>query len=167
MPRTLVLTRHAKSDWGGAGLADHDRPLNPRGRAAAPRIGDWIAERARPEAALVSTARRAVETWEGLATALAPAPAVDFVPSLYHAAPETMLEVLRGASGNVVLMVGHNPGIASFAGWLLARPPEDAEFARYPTAATTIARFDIAEWTELRPGTGTLVDFTVPRRLAP
>ena len=33
---TLVLVRHAKSDWGDPGLDDHDRPLNSRSLRDAP-----------------------------------------------------------------------------------------------------------------------------------
>ena len=39
MTRTLILIRHAKSDWDDPRLTDHQRALNPRGRRAAPRIG--------------------------------------------------------------------------------------------------------------------------------
>ena len=34
----LQLLRHAKSSWDSPGLTDHQRPLNARGRKAAPRI---------------------------------------------------------------------------------------------------------------------------------
>ena len=34
MRRTLVLVRHAKSAWDEPSLADHDRPLAPRGEQA-------------------------------------------------------------------------------------------------------------------------------------
>lgn len=30
--KTLILVRHAKSDWGNPGLDDFDRPLNERGK---------------------------------------------------------------------------------------------------------------------------------------
>ena len=33
---TLVLVRHAKSDWGSPSLDDNDRPLNARGMRDAP-----------------------------------------------------------------------------------------------------------------------------------
>jgi phosphohistidine phosphatase len=33
--KTLIIMRHAKSDWGDPQLTDLDRPLNARGRAAA------------------------------------------------------------------------------------------------------------------------------------
>ncbi|MEE3099475.1 MAG: histidine phosphatase family protein, partial [Pseudomonadota bacterium] len=63
----LVLMRHAKSDWGDPGLGDHDRPLNDRGRRAAPRMGAWLAAQgAFPDAALLSSARRVQETWAGV-----------------------------------------------------------------------------------------------------
>ena len=37
-PRTLLIVRHAKSDWE-AGAPDHERPLNARGRREAPELG--------------------------------------------------------------------------------------------------------------------------------
>ena len=43
--RRLMLLRHAKSDWA-ARPRDHDRPLNPRGREAAPKMGAYMARHA-------------------------------------------------------------------------------------------------------------------------
>ncbi|MCH5374620.1 MAG: histidine phosphatase family protein, partial [Planctomycetes bacterium] len=37
--KTLLILRHAKSSWGDPSLADHDRPLNARGKRDAPRMG--------------------------------------------------------------------------------------------------------------------------------
>ena len=42
--RILYLLRHAKSSWNDASLRDFDRPLKKRGREAAKRIGQRIAE---------------------------------------------------------------------------------------------------------------------------
>ncbi|MBL4558811.1 MAG: histidine phosphatase family protein [Rhodobacteraceae bacterium] len=62
--------RHAKSDWGDPTRADHDRPLNRRGRRAAPLIGRWLAAQgAIPDAVLTSSARRTRETWDRMAPA--------------------------------------------------------------------------------------------------
>ena len=30
--KTLILVRHAKSDWGSGSTTDFDRPLNARGK---------------------------------------------------------------------------------------------------------------------------------------
>ena len=42
--KTLLLARHAKSDWGMPGLSDHDRPLNGRGRRDAPAMARRLAD---------------------------------------------------------------------------------------------------------------------------
>ena len=67
----LLLLRHAKSAYP-AGVDDHDRPLAARGRAAAPVIGRYMADQGLvPDLAVVSTARRAQQTWALAAEALA------------------------------------------------------------------------------------------------
>lgn len=61
--QTVVL-RHAKSAWP-TGVADHERPLAPRGRRDAPAAGRALAESdCLPDLALCSTAVRARQTWE-------------------------------------------------------------------------------------------------------
>ncbi|GGL51125.1 SixA phosphatase family protein [Wenxinia marina] len=165
MSLRLVLIRHAKSAWGQRGLADRDRPLDDRGRRAAPRIGGWIAGRAAPDEALVSDALRTRQTWELIAAKM-PAPAKAWLlPDLYLAEADEMLRVLHGASGRVVAMVGHNDGIAQFAAALAAAPPDHRRFADYPTGATTILDFDASRWGDVGYGAGTVTDFVVPRDL--
>lgn len=162
--RRLILTRHAKSSWDDPAMRDHDRPLNLRGRRAALELGEWLHSRGyEPDEVLCSTAERTRETWARAAAApLEVTPRVTYVEALYHAAPGTMLEVLRGAGGDCVMMIGHNPGIAEFAALLPARPPAHPDFRRYPTAATLVVDFQIADWREARPGTGSVLDFFVP-----
>lgn len=40
--KTLMLLRHAKSSWKDDSVTDHDRPLNKRGRKAAPLVGHLL-----------------------------------------------------------------------------------------------------------------------------
>lgn len=160
--KQLVLIRHAKSDWG-FDRVDHDRPLNKRGRRAAAAVGAWLRQHAYlPKEVLCSTAARTRETLDLLDI---PAAQARFETALYHAAPDTMLGVLRTATGDSVLMLAHNPGIAAFAAALLTDPPDHPRFDAYPTCATLVARFDIEDWTELAPGTGKAKAFIVPRDL--
>ncbi|MGR3701940.1 MAG: SixA phosphatase family protein [Paracoccaceae bacterium] len=162
MTRTLILMRHAKSDWGHAGLADHDRPLNDRGASDAPRMGNWLrAQGFLPDEVLCSTATRTRQTLEGLSLA---AP-TRFLLALYHADPDTMMAALQTATGPSVLMVGHNPGIAAFATDLLAEAPDHPRFDDYPTSATLVARFDVEDWAALRWGTGKAAAFAIPADL--
>jgi phosphohistidine phosphatase len=163
---TLILTRHAKSDWGTPGLPDFDRPLNDRGRRAADALGRWLAEQGhRPQEVILSGARRTVETWDGIVRALDPATAARAERRLYDAAPDRMLEVLREAGATPVMMIGHNPGIAEFANRLAIAPPADPRFEDYPTGATTVIRFLRDSWSDVGWEEGEVVDFVTPRQL--
>lgn len=161
--RRLILVRHAKSDWDNRDLADHDRPLNQRGRRAARLLGDWLAGRGyEPEQVLCSTSLRTCQTWEGVAAAaLETRPDLVLVPQLYNADCATLMQILRQANQQTVMMIAHNPGIGQFAATLPSRPPLDDIFRKYPTAATLVVDFQIEDWSELKPGTGSLRDFTV------
>jgi phosphohistidine phosphatase len=162
MTRTLILMRHAKSDWGSPGLPDHERQLNPRGAGDAPIMGAWLRTNGYiPDEALCSTATRTRQTLAGLGFSMP----TQFLPSLYHADPDDMLEALQGASGRCVLMVGHNPGIADFAADLVQKAPDHARFADYPTSATLVAAFDIPDWSVLRYGSGQALAFAIPADL--
>lgn len=165
--KRLILTRHAKSSWDDPLTPDHDRPLNDRGKAAAADLGQWLASRDYiPGEVLCSDALRTRKTFSGIAPALPGTPVLELKPALYHAGPDVMMAVLRHAKDDVVMMIGHNPGIAEFAGRLVAHPPASAEFARYPTGATLVADFDVDDWGQVAFGTGVTVDFIVPREMA-
>jgi phosphohistidine phosphatase len=167
MTKRLILTRHAKSSWDDPMMSDHDRPLNARGRGAAADLGGWLASRGYlPDEVLSSDAVRTRETWEGIAPAIPAPPQLTLKPTLYHAGPDVMLAVLRHATGETVMMIGHNPGIAEFAARLLARPPVAPDFHRYPTGATLVATFEVDSWADIGFGMGTMRDFIVPRELA-
>ncbi|MGQ3488572.1 SixA phosphatase family protein [Roseovarius pacificus] len=162
MTLRLILMRHAKSSWDEPALPDHARPLNGRGRRSASALGDCLrAQGVLPDQILSSSSERTRETCTRLGL---DAPA-HFTDTLYHAGPATMLRVLRGASGQTVLMLGHNPGIADFAHTLVATPPPHPGFETYPTCTTLVADFPVTDWADLAPGTGQTVDFIVPRDL--
>ena len=164
--KRLILTRHAKSSWDDPLMADHDRPLNERGKMAAADLGDWLASRGYvPDEVFCSDALRTRKTWSGLAPALPGTPILTLKPALYHAGADVMLAVLRHATTPTVMMIGHNPGIADFAARLVARAPMNPEFSRYPTGATLVADFEIADWANLDWHMGAVVDFVVPREL--
>lgn len=164
--KRLILTRHAKSAWDDPLTPDHDRPLNERGKNAAADLGAWLASRDyAPAQVLCSDAVRTRATFSGIAPALPGTPILDLKPALYHAGPDVMLAVLRHASADCVMMIGHNPGIAEFAERLVAKTPMNPEFARYPTGATLVVDFSTPTWEAVEWGMGTVVDFVVPREI--
>lgn len=166
MSLTLILIRHAKSDWDDPLLDDFDRPLNARGRRSARTVGRWLAARGHvPDACLLSGALRTVETWELLSAAFPAPPQARRDRRLYHAPREVILEVLRGAEGTTLALVGHNPGFADFAAAIVSEAPAHPRFADYPTCATTVMRFETDSWDGIGWGRAEVLDFTVPRDL--
>jgi phosphohistidine phosphatase len=90
---------------------------------------------------------------------------LDLKPALYHAGPDVMLAVLRHATADTVMMIGHNPGIAEFAHRLVSKTPVSPEFRKYPTGATLVVDFAEERWSEVSFGQGVTVDFIVPREI--
>ena len=162
MTLTLMLMRHAKSAWDDPTLGDHDRPLNERGQASARAMGDWLRTHGHvPDAVVSSSSARTGQTAAGLGFDVP----TSYTRTLYHAGPEVMMDVLRDQTAPCVLMLGHNPGIADFAGRLVARPALHPRFADYPTGATAVITFDCAGWNDIGWRSGQPIDFAIPREV--
>ena len=96
MPKTVLLLRHAKSSRENPETADFDRPVTRRGRRDAPRMGKWMHEAGlKPDLVLCSDARRARETWTGLAETLGSAAPVLFERGLYMVSAKALRNRLR------------------------------------------------------------------------
>lgn len=111
--RTLVLLRHAKSDWSGDD-PDMARPLAARGRRQAPDAGRWLDDHVHDiDLVLVSPAQRARSTWDLASAELGAPPQSRLDDRLYGASADELLAVVRGLSDEVgtVVLVGHNPGL--------------------------------------------------------
>ena len=162
--KRLILMRHAKSDWSSGATSDHERPLNDRGRRGACVLGDWLrAEGLMPDQVLCSSAERTGETY--LRLKLPQGISVSFTRDLYLATYDGIMKVLRTASGNTVLMLGHNPGISIMAEKILSERVDHPKFDQYPTGATLVADFDISTWWDADWEKANARHFTVPRDL--
>jgi phosphohistidine phosphatase len=121
MVRHLLVMRHAKSSWKSDAPSDHARPLNKRGRAAAPLMAAKLRELGLcPAAVFASDAQRARETWARCATELPPPAHLIFTSQLYFARFAGVLDELATAPDDlgVLLAIGHNPGWERLVGWL-------------------------------------------------
>jgi len=166
MTLRLILTRHAKSSWDDPMLDDHDRALNTRGNGAAKAIGQWISQNGYcPDAVYSSTSRRTSQTWAHIANHCPQTEEVQFTSALYLASPDRMLTILQGSRRNSVMLLGHNPGTGMLASALVKNPPSHPKFDQYPSAATTVIRFDVESWADVTPRSGQLEAFVVPRDL--
>ncbi|BDZ55167.1 SixA phosphatase family protein [Agromyces marinus] len=146
--KTLVLVRHAKSDWGDPGLADHDRPLNDRGRRDAPAMAERLGRLGTVPGLIVSsTALRARTTAEAMAEGLGLDPsALRLDERLYGAGPATILEIAGQTPDDVdtVMLVAHDPGMTDLAYRL-----SDGTVDRMPTCAVVRVRIAAESWRDL------------------
>lgn len=167
---TLSLFRHAKSAWDNAGLRDFERPLAPRGKKAAPRMGRFIAEQGlAPDLVVCSTAVRARETLDLALPHFESAQRIDHSGRLYMASPQQMLRIVRAlpAGADHVMLVGHNPGMHALAAGLAGEgKPADmtALQTKFPTAGLAVLDF-ACPWEDISSGSGRLRLFMTPGRL--
>lgn len=169
--RRLILMRHAKSDWPD-GVADPERPLSPRGRTAAPRMGSYMAdEDLIADRVLISPARRTRETWDLVSTTMPPVAAVSSEPRIYDASAARLLSVVREQARpvHVLMLLGHNPGLEDLAELLVATGaalPLSQMTEKFPTGALAVIDLPVDDWALVTPGTGRLDRFVTPRALA-
>ncbi len=161
--KTLLLMRHAKSEWNQPGLSDHDRPLNARGRRAAPLMARKLSALGlQVDIILASSAVRVQETIELLQQHWSPQVEVVTLPSLYLASPQQIITEVQSLpdSWHSAMVVAHNPGLAALVSHLAN---QDLEM---PTAAVAVFQFHVAQWSKIHlGGTPRLLSLWKPREL--
>ena len=163
----VYLLRHAHAAAAGAGQGDFDRPLDERGRSEASQVGVGLAESGvQVDAVLCSSARRTVETWQGLCASWSPGVEAELLRGLYLASADELLASLipLDRALDSVLLVAHNPGIHELAVALAGEGDRDTYQrmrSAYPPGALSELQFDGA-WAELRAGVATLRRFDTP-----
>lgn len=166
----LYLLRHAKSSWVDSGLRDHDRPLAPRGRRATTRLAGHVRRRRiEPDLVLCSSARRAVETLDGIRGALH-ANHVIVEEALYGASAAQLLARLGRVDDDVrsVMVVGHNPGLEDLVVMLAGDGDDEAMAAvrrKLPTGALVTLSCPALGWNKLGPGGAHLESLVCPADL--
>lgn len=169
--RRLLLLRHGKSDWSAGDPPDLQRPLAPRGREAAKRIGVYITKHGlTPEFVICSTAARARDTYELVAEALTNEPKVTYDKTIYESGPNKLLAALKKVDTNIhtLLIVGHNPSMTEFAHLLIAAGDVDLRqslIEKFPTAGLAVIDFPLDDWRRVHPRSGRLDRFITPRLL--
>lgn len=168
--RTLILLRHAKSDYP-SGVPDHGRPLAARGIQEAALAGDWIRATlpVAVDAVLCSTANRTRQTLQRSGIT---AP-VQYLDSIYDSTPGVVIDEINrvqslfAAEVTTLLVVGHEPVMSSLALNLAndatsSGPAAQGIAAKFPTSSIALLRTP-APWDQLALGSAELVDFHIAR----
>ncbi len=151
--KRLYLMRHAKSSWDEPSLADFDRPLNQRGLAAAPFMGELLAGRGiLVDLVLSSPARRARHTAELVRKSSGFLCPLRFDERIYEASPRALSAVASEFPESIdsAMMIGHNPGLEALIKHLTGE--EEA----MPTAAVASLTIDVEKWAKISSGSGKL-----------
>lgn len=160
--KTLYLLRHAKSSWNDSSLRDFDRPLNERGRAAAPLIGKHLASENLSDPTLIcSPALRTRETAELVLKSANLNVEPHFDERIYEASVRDLLLVISEIDDkrHAAILIGHNPGFEE----LLASLTD--EHRSMPTCALAKIVINAGSWKEVRAGEGTLEWFVTLKEL--
>lgn len=144
--RRLILWRHAEAERS-SGLGDFARELTQAGRLDAAIMGRALARGGwAPDLALVSSARRAAQTWEAGAAAFQDVEVVH-TRDIYEATAAELAALAGEADGRAetLLILGHNPSLHGYAAQLAG----GTQAARVlgdgmPTCAAAVFEFEDA-----------------------
>ena len=161
--KTLYLLRHAKSSWKDAHLQDFDRPLNGRGREAAPLVGRFLRKRKlRVDLILSSPAARARQTATLVRESAGLSAELLFDERIYEADSARLLEVVTraGETADALMLVGHNPGMEELLRLLTG------EERQMRTATLACVALEVEKWSKVQEGAGRLEWLVRPKELA-
>lgn len=157
----LFLLRHAKSDWS-QGLADHERPLNSRGKKAAQDLPKILSAMGiDPDIIYVSSAVRAQETVRHLTEETRKK--VFIKDELYPGSVEDYIKVLAQTAGekSSAMLVAHNPGLEE----LVAKITSDKLLLAMPTACLAIIDFPFNDWARIAKGSHGILKALLPIKI--
>lgn len=158
--KTLILVRHAKSDWTHE-VPDFDRPLNERGHKDAPKMAKFLLEQGiRIDEFVSSPAKRALTTCRYFAETFGK-PKIKKVEHLYEPHQDDFIQTVLDLEDEYssVALFSHNPGISDFASSLTEN------VLQFPTCGIAVFEIDTDEWSLFEGAHKKLLHFFVPKEI--
>jgi phosphohistidine phosphatase len=157
--KTLLLMRHAKSDWNADYGSDHERPLNGRGERSARLMGRLVKGMDLvPQHVVSSTAVRARTTARLASEAGGWGSSMVLEPDLYGTGPESVISIGAAAPDvERLMLVGHQP-TCSMVVYRLTGARVDMR-----TASVAVIEVMAGQWSELPELAGVLAGLHHPR----
>ncbi len=158
--KTLILIRHAKSDWTHE-VEDVDRPLNERGHKDAPKMAKFLQEQGITVDAFVSSpAKRALTTCRYFAETFGISK-IKKVEDLYEPHLEDFIHTVLDFDdeNSSVALFSHNPGISDFASSLTS------EMIQFPTCGIAVFEINTNEWSLFESSEKKLIQFYFPKEI--
>lgn len=157
--KTLLVMRHAKSDWNADYGADHERPLNDRGVRSARIMGRVLTDNGLvPDLVMTSTAVRARSTATLANEAGGWGSKIELEPSLYGSGAESAIKVTAAAPDVARLMlIGHQPT------WSMLVSALTGDRVEMKTATVAAIDFEVEAWRDIATARGQIAAVFQPR----
>jgi phosphohistidine phosphatase len=164
--KTIILIRHAKSDWDIIGQADEERTLNERGKKDAPEMAKRLKEKGvKIDLFISSPAKRARKTAKYFAEEFGVKKEdIKLVDELYLASPSAFLKTILHLDDKhkTAALFAHNPGITEFASSLT-----NVHIDNMPTCAVFAVSANVEKWLEFQNTEKQFVFFDYPKNPLP
>lgn len=160
--KTITVIRHCKSDWSYH-VDDHDRPLNARGKANIPMIGERLSElNCKPDIVYHSSATRAKQTALGINKSGNLNWSLIELRELYTFDASVVLNFIQNQSDDLkhIGIVAHNPGLTDLINRLTT-----VRLDNLPTGGFAQIEFDTDNWSNIGDQPGRLVFLEYPKML--
>jgi len=167
--KKLYLLRHGKAGWGNPADGDHGRTLDVSGLEDCQRLGTYVIENGiNPDQIFCSSAIRAQETLETLTDAADKNWPVTNMRDIYTAGASELLDIIHDADDNIktLMIVGHNPTLHELSCAFAKAGPEKLLKTlkkQFPSGTIAGFKFDVEQWQEIKPASGTLISLDSPR----
>lgn len=157
--KTLILVRHAKSDWPEE-TSDFDRPLAEKGRKDAEKMAHFLKQQdIKIDKFLSSPALRAYSTCEIFNNDYQIE--IEKVEKLYNASENSFESLLTEIPDelNTVSLFSHNNGISNFANSM------SEDMFMFPTCGVAGFEIDCDSWSEFHGAKKKLIYFYEPKKI--
>ncbi len=159
--KTVIIFRHAKSDWSSAEAKDHDRPLAPRGRKSAKVMGRFLERSGEvPDSIVTSSAVRARTTAELAMKAGKWECKKRVTDRLYNCSAADVLKEIKAEpdASQILLIVGHEPTCSETIGRFVGQAR-----VNFSTGAMARLDFPIDHWRDADFGSAALIWLITPK----
>jgi phosphohistidine phosphatase len=154
--------RHGKAVWAEPGLKDFDRSLNERGMDDVPMMASrFAAQEALIHLIIASPAIRTKTTAMLFAYKVGyDTDLIIFNKKIYEAMVEGLHDIIKTIDNGLerVMMVGHNPALTHLVEFYTPRYLDNL-----PTSGIIKMEFEVTEWSQIKPSTGTLCWIDYPK----
>ena len=162
--KSIILFRHAKSDWDANYSSDHQRPINQRGIKASKLMGSYLAKiNEIPDLIISSSALRAIQTLENTISAGNWESKINIEKEVYHASVSTLIDIIKRTKNiySNICIIGHEPTFSYFI-----KSITDESIFKFPTATMAKVVLKVESWNKIDEKLSKLLWIKKPKELA-